>query len=109
MKYYITHFLPPLVALITVFGIAVHDTKIDTMTKLAIALPAVMASFEGAHTLLHSGEAHTHVEKVSVSEVAGKFTVRTPSLFTRQIEDKKYVMNSKIRGHHPFDDCLLPV
>lgn len=108
MKRYITHLLPPLVALITVLGIAVHDTKIDTMTKIAIALPAMMASFEGAHTLLHAGEAHTHVEKVSVSETAGRFTVRTPSLFARQFEDKKYVNNSKIRGHHPFDDCLLP-
>lgn len=108
MKKYLTQIAPPLIALVTVFGVAVHDTKIDTLATLAIALPAVMASFEGA-TLLHSGEAHTHVEKVSVSETAGRFTARTPSLFARQFEDKRYSSNNKIRGHHPFDDVLLPI
>lgn len=99
------------IAVMTFLGIALHDTKIDKFTAMAIAVPVVMAAYESAH-FLHAlgGEGHTHVEKISVEKTVSKNTSWTPRLQTRQFEDKKYRLSNNVqKGHHPFDNYNLPV
>ena len=103
--------LSVLVALITFFGIALHDTKIDKLTAIAIAVPVVVAAYEGAH-LLHAlgGESHTHVERVSIDKTATRNTSWLPHLQTRKSEDDRYKSDTKNNeGYHPFDDHVLPI
>ena len=94
------------VALLTFLGIALHDTKIDSMTSFAIALPIVVATYEGAHLLL-AHEAHTHVERVNVNAVAGRYTAQLPRL--RNDDSKKYRLDRGLgKSGHQFDGYLLP-
>jgi hypothetical protein len=106
-----TKYLSIVIAAMTFFGIALHDTKIDTMTRFAIALPAVIATYEGANLLhLFGGDSHTHVEKVSVNEFASRHTSLMPRTQTRRDESKKYHLNNGVpRGRYAFDDYNLPI
>ncbi len=97
----------PLVALATIAGLTVHDTKLDTLTVFAIAIPVTIASYEGAHMLLGASEAHTHVERISVGEAASKSTSLAPWL-TRNGDDR-YRRNRATRGAQPFEDYNLPL
>lgn len=99
------------VAILTFCGIALHDTKLDKFTAIAIAVPVVVAAYESAH-LLHTlgGDSHTHVEKVSVEKTASRATGSMPHLQTRRDEDDKYKTSSKSKeGYHPFDNHTLPI
>lgn len=106
-----TKYLSVIVAAMTFVGIALHDTKLDTMTRFAIALPAMVATYEGAQMLhLFGGDAHTHVEKVSVSNLAGKHTAYMPRVQIRRDETKKYRFNSgEPKGRYAFDNYNLPI
>ncbi len=99
------------IALITLCGIALHETKLDTMSSLSAALPAIVASYGTAGILMHlSGHDHTHVERVSVENVVGRLTSHNPLTPTRHGENKKYRMQkSTPKGYHPFDNYTLPV
>ena len=109
MKTHITSkYLPAFIAVLTFFGIALHDTKLDSMTTLAIAIPVAAMTFEAAH-MLGVGEAHTHVEKVSVDRIAGRFTSQLPRV-RFDSDDKKYrLAKHNLSGHNAFDDYLFPV
>lgn len=100
-------FLLPFVALATIMGLTVHDTKLDALTVVAIAIPVTIASYEGMHLLLHASEAHTHVERISVGEAASKSTSLAPWL-TRNGDDR-YRRNRANKGGQPFEDYHLPV
>lgn len=95
----------------TLFGLALHDTKVDTMTTFALALPAAIVAYEGASVMLHlSGDAHTHVESVSLRQIAQKHTSLNPLLPPRHSENKGYRLQKGVpKGHHPFDNYNLPV
>lgn len=100
--------LPVIVALIVLVGLSLHDTKLDTMTKFAIALPVMIASFEAAHIGLLSSEAHTHVERVSVGQFASRATAAMPNM-TRRFGDGSFKLPQSVpKGHHPFDSYYLP-
>lgn len=94
-------------ALTTLLGLAVHDSRADMVVTLSV--PASLAVFEGAHLLLMNSEAHTHVERVSLSETAGRFTSLDPQQRARLSDDIQYRTKSPRRGRAPFDDVLLPV
>jgi hypothetical protein len=97
------------VTLATLFGVVVHDTKVDQFTAHLLAVPAVIATYEGANALKLS-DSHVHVEIMSMSQVIRNLNGKMPSLATRMIEDKKYRMpKSVVRGHHAFDNYNLPV
>lgn len=99
------------IAVMTFFGIALHDTKIDKFTAMAIAVPVVMAAYESAH-LLHAlgGESHTHVDRISVEKTASKNTSMPPQLGARRFKDKKcHLDTNELKGHHPFDNYSLPI
>lgn len=111
MKKQLKTVVPSAIALLTLAGIAVHDTKIDALTKFAIALPVVVATYEGAQalTLLGlGGDPHTHVERAS-GERASKDASGMPRVTPRQNEDKKYRLNKAKQGNNPpFDDYGFP-
>lgn len=109
---YTTKYLSVVVALMTFLGIALHDTKLDTMTRFAIALPAVVATYEGANLLhLFGGDSsHTHVEKVSINNLVAKHTSLMPRMQIRRDEVKKHGQNSgEPKGRYAFDDYNLPI
>lgn len=96
------------IAIITMLGLALHDTKIDKFATIAM-VPVMIASYEGLGTLLH-GEAHTHVEHVSVQKTANKATSLLPHLQSRQNEDTRYRMGKRSgKGRHLFDNPSLPI
>jgi len=99
------------VALMTLFGLALHETKLDVMASLSAVLPAVVASYGTASIMMQlSSNDHTHVERVSVENVVGRLTSLNPLTPTRHGDDKKYRMQKNIpKGHHPFDNYSLPV
>lgn len=106
-----TRYVSFAVVIMTFFGIALHDTKLDTMTKFAMALPAVIAAYEGAQ-LLHAlgGDSHTHVERVSGKDLARKHTSSMPRTQARRDDEKKYRHNgSEPKGRNAFDNYYLPL
>lgn len=111
MRFKNSKFLSASVAVMTLFGLALHDTKVDTMTTFALALPAAIVAYEGASVMLHlSGDAHTHVESVSLRQIAQKHTSLNPLLPPRHSENKGYRLQKGVpKGHHPFDNYNLPV
>ena len=56
---------PLLFTLTTMFGVLVHDTQIDKATIVAITIPAAYVSYAAVDAVNKSGDAHTHVERVS--------------------------------------------
>ena len=105
--------LPTVIALLTVTGIAVHDTKIDSLTKFALAVPVAIVTYEGTRSLMLlglGGDAHTHVERVSIDQRANRSTALMPKLGSRKNEDKKYRLNKSVqKGYHAFDNYSLPL
>jgi len=98
------------VALIVLVGITLHDTKLDTLTKFVIALPAVMAVYEGAQFVHLSSDSHTHVERVSLKNTVKKFTGVSPKLQAREEkESKARKVTNEPKGYHPFDNYNLPI
>jgi len=110
MTYNYTKFNSIAVALLVFFGVALHDTKLDTMTKMAIALPAAIAVYEGAGLLHLNGEAHTHVEKVSLKDTAKKYTGTTPKLQNRDEKNQKSRSEKHApKGYNTFDNYNMPI
>jgi hypothetical protein len=102
--------LPILLSLSTMFGILVHDTKIDQFTTSLLATPAIVATYDGVNSMLKLGDQHTHIERVTVSQLTRSLALENPRLQPRGQEDKKYVLQKNVaRGHHPFDNYNLPV
>lgn len=98
------------ISLTTASGILVHDTKIDKAAAVAFAAPAVIASFDApSKSASFSSDAHTHVERASVSQTINTLNGHTPSVQPRA-DDKKHLMQKHVgRGHHAFDNYNLPV
>lgn len=93
------------VALVTVLGIAVHDTKIDSLTATIIAPLAVFASYEGlAIGMMLASDPHTHSEAGSFSRVSQVGTSWNPRLPTRHGKQKKHMMQKfSAKGDQHFD------
>ena len=97
-----------LLSLSTLFGVVIHDTKVDQFTTVLLSAPAVMASYEGFHSMLSKTD-HTHSERVSISELGRSLAYQNPRTQVRN-DDKKHVLQKNVmRGHHPFDNYNLPV
>ena len=110
-KQLMTRYASFAVVIMTFVGIALHDTKLDAMTRFAIALPAVLAAYEGAQ-LLHAlgGDSHTHVERVSGKDLAKKATGQMPRIQSRRDESKKYRLNNgEPKGRGALDEYYLPL
>lgn len=100
--------LPFLISVSTLFGVVVHDTRFDKFATAFLAVPVIVASYEGADILLKTND-HTHTERVSVSQFARSFAQETPRTQARQ-DDKRYRLEKNVvKGHHPFDNYSLPM
>lgn len=99
------------VSIITAIGIFVHDMKIDKFTLTAIALPVVIASLEGTSKLaLFSSDAHTHVERASITQAVADLRSPNPRIQPRAQDDKKHLMQRYVaRGDRFFDSYNLPL
>lgn len=106
---FITTPVPILISLSTMFGVLVHDTKIDQMTTGLLAVPAIIASYEGINSAIKMSDPHTHVERVSVSQFARAFAAEVPRTQVRQDEKKYRLEKNVVKGHHPFDNYSLPM
>lgn len=60
--------LPLIFTLATTFGVLIHDTQLDRAATVAIALPAVVATYAAVDSAIKGGEAHLHVERVSAHQ-----------------------------------------
>lgn len=97
-----------LTSLITAGSVFVHDTRIDRAAMAATSLPLPTYDESNASKLL-SGDAHTHVERVSVGQAVKDFSGGTPRIQPRN-DDKKHLMQKRVmKGHHAFDNYNLPI
>ncbi|MDB5165223.1 MAG: hypothetical protein JWM00_113 [Candidatus Saccharibacteria bacterium] len=102
--------LPILLSLSTMVGVLVHDTKLDQFTTSFLAVPAIVATYDGVNSALKLGDPHTHTERMVISQLSRSLAMENPRLQPRGHEDKKYVLQKNVvRGHHPFDNYNLPV
>ncbi len=103
----LTKLISALIAVMTFVGLALHDTKLDSMTSFAIAVPVAAASYEGSAMLL-AHEAHTHVERVSVDNIAGRYISQLPKL--GQNDEKKYRLSrAATKSGHQTEGFLTPL
>ncbi len=101
--------LPIVLSLSAMFGVLVHDTKVDQFTTSLLAVPAIVATYDGVNSALKLGDAHTHTERVIISQLTRSLAMENPRVQPRRQEDKKYVLQKVTRGHHPFDNYNLPL
>jgi hypothetical protein len=90
-----TIFNPLLIGLtlFTTVGVLVHDTQLDRATTVAVALPAAVAGF-ALDTVLKSGDAHTHVERVSAPKQFSLLRATLPRVQPRD-NDRVYIQHKK--------------
>ncbi len=103
-------FISPLVqrtlitlAVLTSFGVLVHDTKIDQATTLALALPVGLVVLAQVPTLRSEG--HTHVERVAF-EKSSHLTSGMPRVQPRD-DHRKYVLGKRTSGFNSLNEHIL--
>ncbi|MFZ1301923.1 MAG: hypothetical protein WAQ27_05135 [Candidatus Microsaccharimonas sp.] len=74
-------------------GVLVHDMRIDKAASVALALPAVLATYGAAH-FVGSGSEHIHVERVAFSNQSSIYHSSLPKITPRD-DDKRYVQSKK--------------
>lgn len=109
-KAHFHRFLAIFISLATLLGLALHETKTDTLTGTLVGIPAVIASYSGIGALAAlQSDAHTHVEHVSVASINGAVH-QTSYVPPRYSENKQHLLQKNTpRGHHPFDNYTLPI
>lgn len=84
--------LPIVFIAAVVTGVLVHDMRIDKATSVALALPAVLATYGAAHFV--GGGEHIHVERVAFSNQSNVFHSSLPKVTPRD-NDRHYVQPKK--------------
>ena len=87
-------FTKPLAIALTLFivsGVLMHDTQLDKATTVAVALPAVLASYGVADFAAKSSD-HTHVHRVSIGS-------QQPRIQPRNGDDKKYMTQKRMSAN----------
>lgn len=97
-------------ALTTLFGVLVHDTKLDKATTIALTVPFALMSYElGAQIPKLSSEGHTHVERVSLGNAVRDLHSGTPRIQPRNDSKKFTLPKNVVRGVHAFDGYYVPL
>lgn len=91
-------------AVITVFGILIHDTKFDQATAVALAVP-IGLTLSLAHVGELKGDAHTHVERVSAEKTV-QFVNGMPKIQPRN-DHRKYLLTKGVDGFNAPEDHNL--
>ena len=84
---------PIIFVLAIVSGVLVHDLRIDKATSVALALPAMLATYGAAHFISGGGE-HIHVERVAFSNQSSVFHSNLPKITPRD-ELRNYIQSKK--------------
>jgi hypothetical protein len=98
-------------SLSTMFGVVIHDTKIDQLTGTMLAVPAIIATYEGVGAVhaLQPSNPHTHSEQLSLSQAVRNLAMQSPRMQPRSADDRKHLLQRNVmRGYHPFDNYYLP-
>lgn len=89
-------------AIVTSFGVLVHDSKLDQAATVALAIPFGMTLALGHMTELKT-EGHTHVERALFER-----TVRQASGVPPRTDNRKYMLVKHARGFNaPQQHTLL--
>lgn len=99
-------------ALTTLFGVLVHDTKLDKATTIALTVPiAALMSYElGAQAIPKlSSDGHTHVERVSLGNAVRDLHSGTPRIQPRDDHKKFTLQKNVVKGVHAFDGYYAPL
>jgi hypothetical protein len=71
--------LTPIIFIIAIVtGVLVHDMRIDKATTVALALPAMLATYGAAHMI--GGSDHIHVERVAFSNQSSIYHSSLPKI-----------------------------
>ena len=89
-------------AVITAFGVLVHDAKLDTAATIALALPfGLTVSLAHAPELRREG--HTHVERAAFEKTAQKTNGVPP-----RSDNRKYLLTKHVKGFNiPTDHTMV--
>ncbi len=92
------------ISLAALAGVTLHDTKIDRLATSLAGIPAMMSSTESGSKGL-SGDAHTHVERVTLNENHSS----QPRLAPRSDHRKHLLQKAVPKGSHHHDGYSLPL
>ena len=85
-------------------GLCVHDTHASS-----IVAARSTASFIDGHLILVR-EGHTHSDQTPSQSLLSSFTYQSPTLHPRENRHFKQLLQKfEQRGHHAFDNPLLPI
>lgn len=95
-----------LLALLTVTGILVHDTKVDKATAIFMTVPVAIAGLAVIPKLASDG--HNHVERASLDSVSRDLQNGMPRVKPRG--NKKHRLQKHVaKGAHAFDGYYMPL
>lgn len=100
--------LPLLMTVAMLLGVVAHDTNLDRAATLAIAVPAITASYGMVEGIVNLSEQqlHTHVEQISVNGGSG-YSSAQPRVMPRDDENsngrkrKSYASDADSEYHWP--------
>lgn len=84
---------PVLITLITMFGVLMHDTRMDKVS-VAIALPVIAVGSAAALEKAITPNYHTHVERASLERAS--FRSSLPNMQPPRDDDRRYIQNKKL-------------
>lgn len=86
--------LPLLLTFSAMFGVLIHDSRIDHAVSV-IAVPAMVSSYNEIESALKLSDLHTHSERVSFARSLGSVNTAEPTTRPRDEDDNKYVIQKK--------------
>lgn len=93
-----------LVSIAALAGVTLHDTKIDKLaTSMANVHSSSVSSSTDAPLKIDTGNAHTHVERVHLTDGM------QPRIVPRNDHKKHMMQKHEPRGKHRFDGYNLPI
>ncbi len=100
--------LPLLMTAAMMFGIVAHDTSLERVATIAVAVPAVAVTYGSIEALanLNTQPLHTHIEQAGFNNTAG-FNSAQPRVLPRDDENsngrkrKSYASDADSEYHWP--------
>lgn len=92
------------VSLAALTGVTLHDTKVDKLATSFVGIPAAAAMTDNGSRSIAS-DPHTHVERVSVSDLK----TAQPRIMPRADQKKHLMQKNAPKGTHNFDGYVLPI
>lgn len=98
-------------SLSTATGIFMHDMQLDKAAITALAIPAMMASYEPMTSRApQTGASHTHSERGSLTQAVHDLRSNTTPRMAPRDDTRKYVLSKKVvKGIHAFDGYYVPL